>query len=40
MGIDAALTEIGQGAGSLYDSRVVEACLRLFREIGFVLSEV
>ncbi len=35
-GIAAALEEIEQNAGVLYDRNVVEACLRLFREKGFV----
>jgi HD-GYP domain-containing protein (c-di-GMP phosphodiesterase class II) len=35
-GLAAALEEIEQKAGVLYDRRVVEACLRLFREKGFV----
>jgi HD-GYP domain-containing protein (c-di-GMP phosphodiesterase class II) len=34
-GIDAALEEIEKNKGILYDTRVVEACLRLFRERGF-----
>ena len=34
-GIAAALEEIEQNAGVLYDRNVVEACLRLFREKGF-----
>jgi HD-GYP domain-containing protein (c-di-GMP phosphodiesterase class II) len=36
-GIDAALGEIEQGAGRLYDSEAVEACLHLFRDKGFAL---
>ena len=35
-GIDAALEEIEKNKGILYDEKVVEACLRLFREKGFV----
>ena len=35
LGIDAALVEIEKNKGILYDSRVVEVCLRLFREKGF-----
>jgi PAS domain S-box-containing protein/putative nucleotidyltransferase with HDIG domain len=35
-GIDAALKEIARGKGTLYDERVVDACLRLFRDKGFV----
>jgi len=36
LGIDAALAEIEQNAGRLYDERAATACLRLFRERGFV----
>jgi PAS domain S-box-containing protein len=36
-GIDAALGEIEQGAGRLYDSEAVEACLHLFRDKGYAL---
>ena len=36
-GIDAALGEIEQNAGRLYDSEAVEACLRLFRDKGYAL---
>ncbi len=35
LGIDAALEEITQNKGILYDSEVVEACLKLFKEKGF-----
>ncbi len=34
-GVEAALQEIERGKGTLYDPRVVDACLRLFREQGF-----
>lgn len=37
-GIDAALQEISNGRGVLYDAAVVDACLRLFRERGFGFS--
>ncbi len=37
-GIEAALEEIEDKAGSLYDKAVVGACTRLFREKGFKLS--
>lgn len=37
LGIRAALEEIERSKGALYDSDVVEACLRLFREKGFEL---
>ncbi|WP_420263683.1 PAS domain S-box protein [Candidatus Magnetominusculus dajiuhuensis] len=39
LGIDIALDEIAAGKGIRYDSDVVEACLRLFREAGFTLKE-
>jgi len=39
LGQDAALAEIEQGAGRLYDTRVTEACLRIFREQGFAFTE-
>ncbi|MGY4707657.1 PAS domain S-box protein [Candidatus Bipolaricaulota sp. J31] len=35
IGIEAALREIEAGKGTLYDPRVVDACLRLFREKDF-----
>jgi len=34
-GLEAALGEIAQNRGRLYDPEVVDACLRLFREKGF-----
>ncbi len=37
-GIEKALEEISQGQGRLYDSEVVEACVRLFREKGFTFN--
>jgi PAS domain S-box-containing protein/putative nucleotidyltransferase with HDIG domain len=36
VGLEAALAEIGQGRGSLYDCDAVDACLRAF-EAGFTL---
>ncbi len=36
-GIDAALSEIEQNKGRLYDASAVEACLRLFKEKGYKL---
>jgi putative nucleotidyltransferase with HDIG domain len=36
-GLDAALGEIEQNAGRLYDSEAVEACIRLFRDKGYAL---
>jgi HD-GYP domain-containing protein (c-di-GMP phosphodiesterase class II)/PAS domain-containing protein len=35
-GLDVALEEVRRGAGTLYDARVVEACLDVFRKDGFV----
>lgn len=35
LGIPAALREIAQGRGRLYDEQVVAACLSLFEEHGF-----
>ena len=35
LGIDAALAEIRQGRGTLYDPAVVDACVRLFEEKSF-----
>ncbi len=35
LGIDLTLKEISQNRGILYDSEVVEVCLRLFKEKGF-----
>ncbi|HMB31540.1 MAG TPA: HD domain-containing phosphohydrolase [Desulfohalobiaceae bacterium] len=35
LGIEAALKQIEKNKGILYDSQVVEICLRLFREKGF-----
>ena len=35
-GIDVALEEIEKNKGILYDEQVVEVCMRLFREKGFV----
>ena len=34
-GIDKVLKEISQNRGILYDSEVVETCLKLFKEKGF-----
>lgn len=38
LGIDAALAEILRGRGMLYDPRVADACVSLFRERGYRLS--
>jgi HD-GYP domain-containing protein (c-di-GMP phosphodiesterase class II) len=35
LGVEAALEEIEKNKGVLYDPRVVEVCLGLFREKGF-----
>lgn len=35
LGLDAALDELSRNRGTLYDSEVVDACLRLFAEKGF-----
>ena len=40
LGIDAALEEISRNKGILYDSKVVDACVKLFKEKGFKVSEV
>jgi PAS domain S-box-containing protein/putative nucleotidyltransferase with HDIG domain len=39
-GLDVALREIERGRGSAYDADVVDACLRLFRQKGYVLDGV
>lgn len=40
LGIDAALKEIEDDRGVLYDAGVVDSCLRLFREKGYKFGEV
>ena len=37
LGINFALHEISKHRGSLYDPKVVDACLRLFNEKGYCL---
>jgi len=37
LGIDAALDEIEQNAGRLYDPEAAEACIHLFRDKGYAL---
>jgi HD-GYP domain-containing protein (c-di-GMP phosphodiesterase class II) len=37
LGLEAALHEIDKNKGVLYDSTVVDACLKLFKEKGFQL---
>lgn len=39
LGIEAALHEIEENAGTLYDEEVVRICLRLFKEEGFTLDD-
>lgn len=39
LGIAAALEDIQQGRGTLYDPEVVNACLRIFEEKGFYLKQ-
>jgi len=39
LGIDAALEEISTGKSCRFDSAVVEACVTLFREKGFALTD-
>jgi len=39
LGIDKALAEIERGSGTAYDENVADACLRLFREKGYVLPD-
>lgn len=39
LGIEAALAEIEGGAGKLFDSEVVQICLRLFRQQGYQFSQ-
>jgi response regulator RpfG family c-di-GMP phosphodiesterase len=38
LGIEAALSEIQRGRGSVYDSAVADACIKLFREGRYKLS--
>lgn len=40
LGVDSALNEISQGRDVLYDSEVVDACLRLFRGEEFKFGEL
>jgi PAS domain S-box-containing protein len=37
LGVEIALAEIEQNAGTLYDRKAADACLKLFREKGFSL---
>jgi PAS domain S-box-containing protein len=38
-GLDAALSEIEQRRGTLFDAKIVDVCLRLFREHRFTFAE-
>ena len=38
--LEAAIKEVESGSGTLYDPEVCDACLRLFRERGYVLETV
>ena len=38
LGIDKALAEIERGRGSSYDPAVADACLKLFRELDYVIA--
>ena len=39
IGIEPALEEIERGRGVRFDERVADACLELFRDEGFALTE-
>lgn len=38
LGVEVALAEIERGRGSIYDEKVVDACLALFREKGYKIN--
>jgi HD-GYP domain-containing protein (c-di-GMP phosphodiesterase class II) len=38
LGIDTALAEIVRGRGTHYDPQVVDACVALFKESGYVIA--
>ena len=40
LGVDAALNEINNSRGTLFDSRVVDICLNLFKEKGYQLPTI
>ena len=40
LGLDAALTQINNDKDVLFDSKVVDACLRLFKEKGYQLPAI
>jgi len=37
LGVDLALREITENRGVLFDTEAVDACLRLFREKGYII---
>ena len=39
LGIEAAIAEVVEKQGTLYDADAVDACVRLFREKGFKLDD-
>jgi len=39
LGLEKALDEIAKNRGRLYDPEIVDACLRLFREKGYVIRD-
>ncbi len=39
IGVEPALAEVERGAGQLFDAAVVETCLTIFREQGFVFTD-
>ena len=39
LGIEAALEEIARNSGKIYDAQVAAACLRLFRDRGYALTD-
>lgn len=39
LGIDAALGEIQKGSGTQYERQIVDVCLKLFRENGFMFTK-
>ncbi len=39
LGIEKALSEIERGSGSQYDTTVINACIKLFKEKGYKLAE-
>jgi putative two-component system response regulator len=38
LGMDAVLDEIEQGRVERYDPTLVDACVKLFRELGYVIA--